>query len=138
MDRRRYHLPFAVFCAALCGCGASSSLLRQTPPMELHLDEKEMKAEVLNHVAVGTSIDEAKKVMEAHGFKCCYDRDWWGEQWVDADPAKRGEIYLICSKYTPQRSWWDSLFLSDEIKVYFSFKDGKVSELRVKHIPCCA
>ena len=105
--------------------------------MVLHLDEQEMKSEVLRHVAVGTPIDEAMKVMERHGFECCYDRDVWGELQADADPARQGEVYLICSRYKPQRSWWHNLFVSDEIKVYFSFKDNKVSEVRVAHIPCC-
>jgi hypothetical protein len=106
--------------------------------MELHLDEREMAAEVLKYVQMGMPVDDAKRVMEAQGFKCCYDRDRWAEMWYDADPAQRGEVYLVCSRFKPQPSWWASFFMSDEIKVFLSFKDGKVAAIRVQHIPCCA
>jgi hypothetical protein len=105
--------------------------------MELHLDEQEMKAEVLRYVAIGAAIEDAKATMESQGFKCEFDRDWQGERSMDADSAKYGEAYLICSKMKPQRTWKESLYLSDEIKVFFSFRDGKVVGVRVKHIPCC-
>jgi hypothetical protein len=81
--------------------------------------------------------EDAKATMEWHGFKCEFDRDWQGERSMDADSAKYGEAYLICSKMKPQRTWKESLYLSDEIKVFFSFRDGKVVGVRVKHIPCC-
>jgi hypothetical protein len=105
--------------------------------MELHLDDQEMKAEVLRYVAIGAAIEDAKATMEWHGFKCEFDRDWQGERSMDADPAREGEVYLICSKKKPQRTWRESLILSDTIKVFFSFRDGKVVDVRVKHHTTC-
>ena len=127
----------AVLCAGLVGCELSSGMVQSLPPMELYLDENAMKAEVLRYVAVGMPIDEAKKVMETHGFKCSCDRVARAARWMDADTAKQDEVYLICSKFKPQRNWLEDLCLSDEIKVYFSLKDDKVSEVHVDHISCC-
>jgi hypothetical protein len=113
----------------------SSAMLRPTPPMGLSLDTQEMKAEVLRHVGIGTPVEQAKKVMESHGFECRYDNDL-REVFAADGPAEAG-IYLICSKSKPQERWLDNLFMSDEIEVYFSFKDGKVSDVRVEHIATC-
>jgi hypothetical protein len=135
MDRSpaRLLLVLAALSVALQGCGTSSPLLHQTGAMHLYLDENEMKAEILRHIAVGSPIEEAKRVMETNGFTCKYERDLFGELHAHADPARRGEVYLICSKYTPQSSW----ITSDQIKVFISFSDHKVQDVRVDHIKSC-
>ena len=130
-------LAFAVLCAGLASCEMSSAMLRSTPPMELHWNDGEMKAEVLAHVPVGMPIDEARRAMKTHGFKCRYDRDPWVEYREGVDPARVGEVYLICSKFKPERHWLNNFFMSYEIEVFFSIEDGKVREVRVEHHSTC-
>jgi hypothetical protein len=126
----------ALCCAGLAGCVTSSAVSRATPPMALHLDISEMKAEVLRHVAVGTPLDEAKGVMEAHGFKCSYGpyQDWEQSWFGGGTSAGQQEICLVCSKFMPQSGWLNRLFFSEEIKVYFPFEGDKVTEVRVERI----
>jgi hypothetical protein len=139
MDRSsaRLGLALAALALGLHGCSTLSSSPAQTPGMELYLDEGQMKAEALRHVPGGTRLADAKRVMEAKGFTCVYDRDWWGEMWAGADPARRGQVYLICSKYKPQRPWWHNFITSDEIRVDFASGDGKVADVRVTHVATC-
>lgn len=39
-------------------------------PIKLQNTPQELRAEVLNQVSVGSSIDDAQKMMETNGFKC--------------------------------------------------------------------
>ena len=119
-------LAFAALCNGVAGCETSSAILRSTPTMEFHLNESAMKAEVLRFVSLGTPIDEAKKVMEANGFECCYDHDVLGDWLAGADPTKKGQVYLKCSKHRPQSIFLENLFTPEEVEVYFTRQDGKV------------
>src|SRR3569623_2691828 len=127
----------AALCAGLAGCEMSSVMLRPTPPMKLYLDKDFMKAEVLAHVPIGTPIDEAKKIMKSHGFNCRYDRDPRIENQEGVDPARIGEVYLICSKFKTRGPWYENLCVTNEIELIFSIEEGKVREVRVVHHSTC-
>jgi hypothetical protein len=130
----------AVFFA---GCGTSSNFLTSAQRMELHTDEAAMRAEVLQHVQPGMPVEEAKRTMERHGFKCSYgqddwlrfwEKDEWLRFWEGDDPA--AQYCLICSRFVPY-PFLQSLFISDEIKVFVLFEEGKVKGVIVRHVPCC-
>ncbi len=121
---------FASLCF-LAGCETWQCRVR-TPTMGLHLDTNEMKAEVSRYVAIGMPIDEAKKVMETQGIKCIFEQQLCMQNagWTPTRPGGVRTNYDSAQRYKPQRNWRETLSMSDEIKVYFSFKDGKVSEVR--------
>jgi hypothetical protein len=132
----RILLAFAMLSMGLIGCVASVASLRPTPPMTLHTDEKEMRAEVLRHLSIGMPIEEAKKIMDNHGFKCQYGKGSSKDSIWFADPEAE-VMGLFCSKFVPQRTWWERFFFSDEIHVRIPIEDGKVKDIVVHHIPLC-
>ena len=118
---------------AASGCATLSSSVETAPAMKLYLDDDAMKAEVLQYVRPGMPVEEARELMEKNGFQCYYGRD--KNPLVVAMDREFGMFCLLCSRYK-QRSWWDRLFLSDEIRVYIVFEQGQVTDIRVKHISC--
>src|SRR5271165_5405127 len=123
---------FLTFLAAtfLCGC-ASFPTLQPTARMDLSLDESSMRSEVLKYVKLGTPIEDAKKIMEQQGFSCSFERDHSNRDRV------RHPFGLICSIMKPQSSWWESLFISHEIRVSILFEAGVVTEINVTQISTC-
>lgn len=122
-------------CAALAGCVSLSSSATRVEPMSLHGDEAAMKAEVLRHVQPGMLVEDAKALMEAHGFKCAFERNW---PWMSLEqPIPEDRVELVCSKYVPQETWWHNFFISSGVIVTVQFMDGKVTEVRVRWDHCC-
>src|ERR1700722_9659076 len=90
-----------------------------------------METELAKFVWPGMPIEQAKKVMEASGFRCSYDRE---------DQSKA--FSLICSAHVPEKPWWTrrvsdlfetSLFDPPEIRVLILFEAGNVTKVQVKH-----
>jgi hypothetical protein len=102
--------------------------------MKLYSDEEAMRAEVLRYVAPGTPVEEARKTMEAHGFKCSFERDFWNELKPE---SSKDEIFLICSRHMPQEKWWRIFDPDEEIRVFFSFQEGIVTAVRINRILTC-
>lgn len=70
-------------------------------------------APVLKYVPLGTSIEEAKKVMESHGFDCSASND-------DTHP------YLVC-KASRNRG----LMMAEVIRVILDNEAGKITKVEV-------
>jgi hypothetical protein len=98
--------------------------------MPLHLDEAEMKAEVLRQVRPGMPIEEAKREMERHCFACKYEAD---ESTFSQEQAVQGR-QLVCSRFKPQSVWWHNFFVSDEVRVVISIEAEAVKEVTVRCI----
>lgn len=70
----------------------------------MHTSSKEMKQEILRLVPLGTQIDDARKVMEANGFKCTLrENGSFGdvEYGRYLTPIQIGIDYLYCDHEIP-------------------------------------
>lgn len=65
---------------------------------------KEMKQELLRLIPLGTHIDDARKIMEANGFKCTVQEN---ESFAEVEydryltPIQRGVDFLYCDREIP-------------------------------------
>src|SRR5262245_24706257 len=104
--------------------------------IKLTTDTDAMKAEVLRYIHIGMPIEEAKKTMEAQGFKAVQDD--WSRFWLDDEQkADEQKAKLVFSKFVPQRSWVESLVRSDEVRIRVFYDAGRVTNVSVRHLPCC-
>jgi hypothetical protein len=113
-----------IFLLAMPGCKSIDSLGCES--MSMTTDETAMRLEVLRYVSVAMPIEQAKEIMEKHGFKCSYERDFW-------EVVANGQICLVCSKYTPESNW----ISSDLIYAYVLFEAGAVKDIVVRCIKTC-
>jgi hypothetical protein len=113
----------------LAGCASFGSypLPRQ---MELTTDEAAMKAIVQQHIFVGMPVEDAKVIMQAHGFECSFEEH---HCWMANEDKSITGPCLVCSRYMPNSTF----VISNEIKVYLLVKEGKITDLRVEHISTC-
>jgi hypothetical protein len=103
--------------------------------MRLTGDELGIKTDVLRFVPIGTPVEEAKQTMERNGFACRNGGEEVGaERWVGGEKCADG---LVCSRRLRYESWFESLFLSDDIQVYLKLENGQVRQVRVRLIPRC-
>jgi len=118
----------------LPACMTPGSSAPKEKQMGLSLDLKVMKAEIMRHVTIGMPIEDARCLMEKHGFKILTEQDGLA---IERDGLKNKSPCLICSRYMPQKSWSEEFIHSDEIRVYLFFEQGKVTSVQVRHIPTC-
>lgn len=136
MQRSHAHflLAFVLCVACLSGC-VTSALLRPVPQKELHTDETAMQAEVLRFVAIGTPIEEAKKIMERDGFECDFYID--GQRYICWDVQVQleasSEAHLVCSKCRLLENL-GTTELCEKVEVIFTVWDSKITDARVKRI----
>lgn len=97
--------------ACACGC-QTTSLSHNAPPsgMRMLVDERAMKAEVLAKVPLGTSIENAQRLMEENGFECSRGTD-----------ETTGEEFLYCDKSVSSSLFaghrWQIKFWLDAVSV---------------------
>jgi hypothetical protein len=60
---------FSLFCAALTVTSCRSTQTA-SQSIALHSEEVAMKAEILQHIPLGTPIEEAARIMRVNGFDC--------------------------------------------------------------------
>jgi hypothetical protein len=116
-----------VFVLALSGCMSIGS--RNSDPMKMSCNEAEMRSEVFRFISVGLPIEEAKEIMEKHGFDCSFEREWGTIQ----KDAASGQFCLVCSKYTPESTW----VASNKIYVYALFEGGAVTDIVIRRVCSC-
>jgi hypothetical protein len=119
---------FLFFVVAVFGCTSPPTPLRAAGSMPLYLDEARMTTEVLQHVQIGISVDEAKKIMERHGFKCQID-----ETSKISMPELETPTRLECVRVKPQENPAHQGIVCDEIWVYMPIEAGKIKAIKVRH-----
>jgi hypothetical protein len=91
----------------LAGCRSPQPTIQ---PISLCSNESVMKAEVLQHIPVGTSIQDAERIMKQSGFECSF---------VEADGTN--PPFLFCDihkteKWPVSRRWMISIqYTQDEV-----------------------
>jgi hypothetical protein len=76
----------------------------QNGKIRMHDDAKSMKAEVLQKVPIGSSIQDAKPIMEENGFRCEMHNNGGFVERQENDPSGKGSIlhdnadFLLCGK----------------------------------------
>ena len=99
----------------------------------MHDDAKSTKEEILKKVPIGSSIQDAKRIMEENGFKCkMYTNATFYED-QENDPEGKGEIvhentdHLLCHKEGAS-----FLYVYREWSVVIVHKNNVVSDIFVK------
>ena len=90
--------------AALMMAGCRSALPSAGPSITLQVDETAMKAEILQHVPIGTPVEDAQRIMVASGFDCAY---------LHADGDGPPALFCSISKiedWPVSRRWMISLY----------------------------
>jgi hypothetical protein len=82
--------------------------------MKRYFDNQAMREEILNYLALGMPIENAKQIMEASGFQC-EDGFLWNPSCLRCVAVYRAH----------------HLFISDEIHVLFHHDAGKLSGIEV-------
>jgi hypothetical protein len=76
----------------------------QKDKIQMHDDAKSLKEEVLQKVPIGSSIQDAKPIMEENGFRCEMYKNGSFYETQENDPEGKGKIYhenadfLLCAK----------------------------------------
>lgn len=115
--------------AALVVCLSLAGICnRQVADLQMLIDPKEMKNEVLQRIPLGTRVNEARRTMEGNGFVC---KDMENAAYVEYDEndeqiVHSGVDYLWCHKKSlaaplVQREW----------HVILPHEEGKVSSIAV-------
>jgi hypothetical protein len=115
---------------AIGGCSTLPS--SEHPPAQrigLCVDENAMRAQVLHHLSIRMPIEDARAIMEQNGFTGHFGRE--------NEFNTESVFCLVCSQFMPRESWLESLYLSDEIRVFILFEQGKVSDVKVRQISTC-
>lgn len=96
--------------------------------MKMHKNEKAMKQEIAKQIPIGSTIEDARRIMEANGFKC-----EMRERESLADKDQDGRIvthryldFLSCGKEKP--TWW---LTERRWQVLLVHEGGIVSEIVV-------
>lgn len=133
----------ALLCLTLAGCVSLSSHQR----MPLHTDAAAMREEVLKHVSIGMPLEEAKRAMEAHGFR--HKDGIFHDYFFDPVPGKpRTDKYarvhggfatdkIWYSREIPQSSWLQSLILYEGVDVGLIHDGERVIDIRIRYDRCC-
>ena len=84
--------------------------------IQLYLDRKTMQEEILKHIAIGSSTDSAKSLMESNGFECTYVENF---DIPPKQPESRGDA-LRCGKSRGNilaMDCWDIFFIHQNRKI---------------------
>jgi hypothetical protein len=103
-----------LLCAGLTLAGCRSAQ-PNGQSISLHADETAMKAEILQHIPIGTPVHDAERIMIANGFDCSF---------VDADGDD--PPFLFCDIYKAEK--WP---VSQRWLISFEYVEDKVTSVGV-------
>lgn len=68
--------------------------------MKLHKKNAAMKQEIQKHIAIGSGIEDAKRIMERNGFECSFVEEGGFEEVEDGRHSRSHDNvdYLYCNK----------------------------------------
>jgi hypothetical protein len=132
LNTATFRFAFTIAFVTFAGCRLPQTPSPPPGSMPLYLDEARMTTEVLNHVQIGMSVDEAKKIMERHGFKCRVD-----ETSNISMPELESPTRLECVRVKPQENPAHEGIIADEIWAYMPIEAGKIKAIKVRHIGTC-
>jgi hypothetical protein len=120
---------FSIIAFGAFGCRTPQPPSAPPGSMPLYLDEDRMRTEVLQHVQIGMSVNDAKKMMERHGFACRVD-----ETSKNFTPDFDTPTHLRCLRVRPQDNPSHQGIVLDEIFVYMPIEAGKIKAIKVRHL----
>jgi hypothetical protein len=113
-----------------------TSVQAREKKLKLRKTAKAMKQEIAKQVAIGSSIKDAQRILEAGGFDCSlYERGKFKEDNGSEYEIEHTNVdFLYCGKdkflWTLRRPW-EALFYTRRWEVEIVHKDGLVSEIFV-------
>ncbi|MGG6266978.1 hypothetical protein ACQ4M3_30825 [Leptolyngbya sp. AN03gr2] len=84
--------------------------------------ENRLKKELRQHISVGSSIGDAKNLLQFNGFRCSYHGT--PEQATPINPLIKERDYLFCYIETP-----DLFICSKSYKPFIYYRDNKVTNV---------
>jgi hypothetical protein len=111
----------------MSGCMSVSSWADD--PLKMTTDATAMRSEVLRFISIGMRVEDAKEIMEKHGFACAFEE----EKGFMQDDAVSGKLCLVCSKYPPESKW----IHFDKMVVYALFEGGVIKDIVIRHFSDC-
>ena len=120
---------FSIVAFWSCGCRVPQPPSAPPGSMPLYLDEDRMRTEVLQHVQIGMPVDDAKKVMERHGFECRVD-----ETSKSFTPDFATPTHLRCRRVRPQDNPSHQGIVLDEIFVYMPIEAGRIKAIKIRRL----
>ena len=134
---RQFMIPALVAIALSSGCMHS---IQKTWSIET---PETMKTVLVQHVPLGTSIEEAKLFMEREGFSCTVVRNgtfYERRHWAGTCPKREGLDFLCCSRSQSDGSIWrsrdwrnESIIMDRHWSAALVLKNDCVKDIIVSH-----